>query len=142
MVGPVFLFEGLQKFIYPALRGAGRFEGIGFPAAEFFGYFVGSVEIVCGALIAAGLFTRLAAIPTAVIMVVAIITTKIPVLLGHGFGPFGVRDAPNYVFLSMAHELRTDWAMLLGSIILILGGSGLWSFDAWRAESGSDQAPE
>lgn len=130
MVGPVFLFEGLQKFIYPAVRGAGRFEKIGFSNPEFWGYFVGSFEIVCGALLLAGLLTRVAAIPVLAIMVVAIVTTKIPVLLGHGFGPFGVRDAPYYGFLSMAHEMRTDWAMLLGSLFLLLVGGGPYSADA------------
>ena len=36
----------------------------------------------------------------------------------------GVRDAPNYGFLSMVHEMRTDWAMLLGSLFLMLAGGG------------------
>ena len=131
MVGAVFLTEGLQKFIYPALRGAGRFEKIGFPNPEFWGYFVGAFEVACGFLILIGLLTRLAALPTAVIMTVAIITTKIPVLLGHGFGPFGVRDAPFYNFWSMAHEMRTDWAMLIGSIVLNVAGGGPWSVDRY-----------
>lgn len=39
MVGSVFLAEGIQKFLYPAARGAGRFEGMEFPAPEFFGPF-------------------------------------------------------------------------------------------------------
>ena len=30
----------------------------------------------------------------------------------------------------MAHEARTDWAMLLGSIFLLLVGAGPWSLDA------------
>ncbi|MFP4622462.1 MAG: DoxX family protein, partial [Bacteroidales bacterium] len=47
MVGAVFLSEGIQKFIYPAMRGGGRFEGMGFPAPEFFGSFVGVFEILC-----------------------------------------------------------------------------------------------
>jgi putative oxidoreductase len=130
MVGAVFFTEGLQKFIYPAVRGAGRFERIGFPGAEFLGYTVGVFETVCGLMILLGLLTRLAAVPTLVIMVVAIVTTKIPVLLGHGFGPFGVRDAPFYGFLAMAHEMRTDWSMLLGSIFLILAGGGPFALDA------------
>lgn len=134
MVGAVFFTEGLQKFLYPALRGAGRFEKIGFPNPEFWGYFVGTFETVCGALILLGLWTRLAAIPLLVIMLVAIITTKIPILLGQGFGPFGVRDVPFYGFLSMAHEMRTDWAMFLGSIYLILVGAGPWSLDLVLAD--------
>ncbi|MEX0599784.1 MAG: DoxX family protein, partial [Rhodothermales bacterium] len=99
---------------------------------EFLGYFVGAFETVCGLLILFGFLTRFAAVPTFAIMLVAIVTTKIPVLLGHGFGPFGVRDAPFYGFLSMAHEMRTDWAMLLGSLFLILVGSGAYSLDAVR----------
>lgn len=130
MVGAVFFTEGLQKFLYPAIRGAGRLEKIGFPNPEFWGYLVGTFETVCGALILLGLITRLAAVPTLVIMILAVVTTKIPMLLGHGFGPFGVRDAPFYGFLSMAHEMRTDWAMLLGSIFLILAGGGPYSLDA------------
>lgn len=129
MIGPVFLFEGLQKFLYPTIRGPGRFEGMGFPMPEVFGYLIGSVETICGLFILLGLFTRLSALPTAVIMIVAIAVTKIPVWLGHGFGPFEVREAPYYGFLSMVHEIRTDWAMLLGSIILILFGGGPWSLD-------------
>ena len=46
------------------------------------GPFVGVVETICGALIILGLFTRLAAIPLIVIMIVAIVSTKVPILLG------------------------------------------------------------
>lgn len=130
MVGAVFLSEGLQKFLYPADVGAGRFARIGFPNAELLAGFVGVVEIVCGALVLAGLATRLAALPLVATMLVAIVTTKIPILLGHGFGPFGVRELPEYGFWSMAHESRTDWSMLLGSLFLVLAGGGPWSVDA------------
>ncbi|HLV02731.1 MAG TPA: DoxX family protein [Acidobacteriota bacterium] len=134
MVGAVFFTEGLQKFLFPALRGAGRFEKIGFPNPEFWGYFVGTFETVCGALVLLGLWTRLAAVPLVVIMLVAIVTTKIPILMGHGFGPFTVRDLPFYGFLSMAHEMRTDWSMLLGSLYLILVGGDPWSLDVMLGE--------
>jgi uncharacterized membrane protein YphA (DoxX/SURF4 family) len=30
----------------------------------------------------------------------------------------------------MAHEARTDFAMLLGSIFLLIVGAGAWSLDA------------
>lgn len=54
MVGPVFLFEGLQKFVYPAIRGPGRFESIGFANPELWGTLVGAVEVVCGVMILMG----------------------------------------------------------------------------------------
>lgn len=31
---------------------------------------------------------------------------------------------------AMAHEARTDWCMLLGSVFLMLAGAGAWSIDA------------
>lgn len=129
MVGCVFLAEGIQKFLYPAARGAGRFEGMGFPAPEFFGPLVGSLEIVAGLLILIGFVTRLGAFITFAIMLVAIIVTKIPILFGEAFGPFQVRELSTYGFWSMAHEMRTDFAMFLGSLFLIIKGGGRWSLD-------------
>lgn len=132
MVGAVFLAEGIQKFLYPGMRGPGRFESMGWPAPELVGYLVGGAEIVAGALLLIGLYARGAAFVTASIMTVAIITTKIPIWMGEGFGPFVVRDLDVYGFWSMAHAMRTDWAMLLGSIFLIIVGAGPWSVDASR----------
>jgi putative oxidoreductase len=117
MVGAVFLSEGIQKFLYPAEVGAGRFEKIGFSAPEFVAQFVACFEITCGILILLGLLTRLAAIPLIVIMLTAIATTKIPILMNEGFW-------------KMAHEARTDWSMLLGSLFLLIVGAGPWSLDA------------
>ncbi len=50
---------------------------------DFLGYFVGGFEIACGILILLGLYTRLAAIPL-IIMLTALITTKIPIGLKEG----------------------------------------------------------
>lgn len=136
MVGVVFLSEGLQKFLYPAMRGPGRFEGMGWPRPELLANFVGATEIVCGALLLLGLYTRRAAGIIAIIMAVALVTTKIPIWMGEGFGPFEVRELSEYGFWSMAHAMRTDWAMLLGSLVLIWAGPGPWSFDAGRPSRG------
>lgn len=116
MVGAVFLSEGIQKFLFPDTLGAGRFEKIGLPSPEFLGSFVGSFEIICGSLVLLGLFTRLSSIPLIIIMLVAIATTKAEVLAHKGFW-------------EMMHGSRTDWAMLLGSIFLLIKGGGLWSLD-------------
>jgi uncharacterized membrane protein YphA (DoxX/SURF4 family) len=94
-----------------------------------------------GLLLLCGLLTRVAAVPILVIMVVAIVTTKIPILLGHDLGPFAVRELSTYGFWSMAHEMRTDWAMLLGSLFLILMGGGAWSLDTSLRAPAADRAP-
>lgn len=129
LVGGVFLTEGIQKFLFPGEVGAGRFAKIGIPAPDVMGPFVGVVEILCGLLLLLGLLTRLAAIPLIINMVVAIISTKIPILLGHGFWGFSLRQLPYYGFWGMAHEARTDFSMLLGSIFLLIVGAGALSID-------------
>lgn len=130
MVDGVFLTEGVQKFLYPDELGVGRFIKIGIPAPELMGPFVGVVEIVCGGLVILGLLTRLAAIPLIVNISTAIVSTKIPMLLGHGFGGFALAKLPRYGFLSMMHEARTDFSMLLGLVFLLIVGAGAWSVDA------------
>lgn len=99
----VFFPEGLQKLLFPAILGAGRFARIGIPWPDTLGPFVRVVEAVCGALIIAGLLTRLAAVPLIVIMIVAIVSTKIPILLGRDFLLFHVQQMPRYGFWSMQH---------------------------------------
>lgn len=44
-VGTVFVSEGIQKFLYPATLGVGRFATIGIPAPDLMGPFVGVIEI-------------------------------------------------------------------------------------------------
>ena len=131
MVGlVVFLPEGFQKLALPEVLGAGRFANIGIPYPEVMEPFVGTVEIVCGALIIFGLFTRLAAIPLIVIMVVAITSTKLSIWAGHDIWIFHMPKLARYGFWSMAHEARDDFLMLLGSIYLLIAGAGAWSLDA------------
>ena len=115
ILGYVFLVAGLQKFIFPDAMGPGRFMDMGFPIPVFTAYFVGFFEALGGLLILIGLASRLAAIPIAITMVVAIITTKFP-QFSDGFWTF-------------AHAARLDISMLLASIFVIYNGSGKYSLD-------------
>ena len=134
LVGLVVFFpEGIQKLAFPAALGAGRFANIGIPYPEVMGPFVGVVEIICGALIIAGLLTRLAAVPLLIIMAVAILSTKIPMLLGHEFWIFHLPKLNRYGFWSMMHEARTDLCMVFGALYLLIEGAGAWSLDALLA---------
>jgi len=117
IVGLIFLSEGIQKYLFPELLGTGRFLKIGFSHPEFLAYFTGSFEIICGVLVLFGLFTRVASIPLLIIMITAFVTTKWPILIDKGFW-------------SMAHEYRTDFAMTLLLLYLIIYGSGKWSIDS------------
>jgi putative oxidoreductase len=100
LVGWVFLVEGILKFMLPDELGVGRFTSIGIPAPQVMASFVGVVEIVCGALVLAGLFTRFAAIALLIDISVAIMSTKIPMWLGHGYWRFSLPKLKHYGFLS------------------------------------------
>jgi uncharacterized membrane protein YphA (DoxX/SURF4 family) len=128
MVGGVFLSEGILKFVYTN-QGVGRFTKLGIPLPDFTATFIGSLEIVGGILLMAGLFTRVIAIPFIIEMVVAILTTKISLYLGTS--PLPLPPAlPKVGFWAVMHETRSDYAQILTSIFLLVVGPGAWSLDA------------
>jgi putative oxidoreductase len=129
-VGGVFVASGLIKFLY-ANQGVGRFAKLGIPAPELTANFVGVVEIAAGFLLAVGLATRLAAIPLVFNMLVAIFTSKLPLLFGPG--PEPVAAAPKIGLWAFAYQARLDSTMLLGCLFLLAVGAGAWSLDAWCA---------
>jgi putative oxidoreductase len=118
VVGFVFLTEGIQKFLLSNTLGVGRFAKIGIPSPDFFAPFVGAVEIVCGLLILLGLVTRLASIPLLIVILVALWTTKLPILEKSGFW-------------SASHEARADLSMLFCLGFLLMAGAGSYALDAW-----------
>jgi len=129
-VGGVFLNEGILKFLDPAANAAGRFAALGLPHPALLGPLVGAVEVLGGALVILGWLTRWAALALFVDISVAIVTTKIPVLLGHAYLGLTLMKLKSYGVLSMVHEARTDLAMWLGLLFLLVAGPGRWALDA------------
>jgi len=119
-VGLIFFTQGILKYTDPKM-GVERFTRIGFPHPYFTAHFVGAFEIVCGALVLIGLFTRLAAVPLLIIICTAIATTKIPEL-----------SHANQGFWFMVSDARTDFAMLCSLIFLLISGAGRLSIDSKR----------
>lgn len=72
-VGWLFMISGWGK-IHNLDKVTEFFRSLGIPAAEIQAPFVASVELVCGALVLIGLFTRIASIPLIGTMVVALMT--------------------------------------------------------------------
>ena len=129
IVGWGFLSEGILKFDSAWGLGVARFTDIGIPAPEIMAPFVGVVEIACGGLLIAGFLTRLAAVALWINISVAILSTKVPILLGHGYWGFTLPKLPHYGFWSMMHEARTDLSMWMGLLFLLIVGAGSISVD-------------
>ena len=131
MAGSVFLWEGILKFVY-VNQGVGRFTKLGMPFPAVTASFVGALEIVGGALLLAGLATRLIAIPLMIEMVVAILSTKISLFMGTS--PLPLPPAPPTIGMwAVLHEVRSEWAQLLVCAFLFSAGPGTLSLDALLA---------
>ena len=124
-IGLIFAGEGMLKFLRPDALGPGRFIKSHIPGGTFFAYLDGVFEIGCGALILAGLFTRLATLPMIVDMLGALSITKVPLLWSHA--PLYPKEGGLWDFF---HEGRLEVAMLCGSVFLLIVGAGTYSFDA------------
>jgi putative oxidoreductase len=120
IVGLVFLTEGILKFTDPGELGSGRFAHIGLPFPQFLAPFVGVVEVVAGAATVLGLYAGDAALLLLIVILTAILTTKVPILLGHNFGRFAPPKLSHYGLLSFLHESRTDLCMLVGCLAVLL----------------------
>jgi putative oxidoreductase len=74
-IGLVFLQTGWGK-VHNIQKVVGFFTELGIPAPELQARLAATAELVCGALILIGLFTRVASLPLIVVMTVAILTAK------------------------------------------------------------------
>ena len=110
-VGLIFLTQGILKYTDPHM-GVERFARIGFSHPAITAHFVGAFEIVCGLLVMIGAYVRIAAVPLLIIICTAIVTTKIPELTHPGQG-----------FWFMVSDARTDFAMLMCLLFLLVSGS-------------------
>ena len=75
VVGWVFMWTGWAK-LNNLPQVTENFAGWGIPAPHILTPFVSGVEFIGGALLVLGLFTRIAAVPLVIVMVVAILAAK------------------------------------------------------------------
>jgi putative oxidoreductase len=120
IVGLVFLTEGILKFVHPGELGVGRFAHIGLPFPHVLAPFVGVIEIAAGAAVILNIYAGDAAVLLLAVIITALVTTKIPILMGRHLGPFAPSKLEHYGLLSFLHEARTDLAMLFGLVAILL----------------------
>src|SRR3989344_3484842 len=117
-VGIVFLVHGVGKLLNagPIPLGLSAFSGflesLGVPAASFAGLLVALIETVGGLLILLGLWTRMAALGTAIVTFVAF-------FLVHVSKGFSIANG-GYEFILV---------LFLCSLALLFGGSGDYAVD-------------
>ena len=115
-IGLTFFMHGWQKLFQMGIPGvAGFFGQLGIPAPMAAATLISLIELVGGALLIAGLFTRWVSIPLALDMLVAALLVHAPAGF---FAPNGVE----LVFL-----------LLGGTLALALNGSGAFSLDRLMA---------
>jgi len=102
-------------------------HAIGAPGAFLLGWATILVEIIGGFLILIGAFVPLAAIPMAIVLLVAILTVHLP----NGFSSIKLQsfDAAGAHFGQPGYE--TDLLYLAALIALCLGGAGPLSVDGF-----------
>ena len=129
MVGGVFFWEGILKFVYTN-QGVGRFTKLGIPFPELTANLIGVLEIVGGILLIVGFLTRFIAFVFIIEMTVAILSTKISLFLGTS--PLPLPPVPPQIGIwAVLHEIRSDYAQILTSAFLLIAGSGALSLDAY-----------
>jgi putative oxidoreductase len=111
-LGVVFIQSGWGK-LHNLEKVTAFFAELGLPRPELQAPFVSGVEFVCGWLVLLGLFTRIAAVPLVVTMLVATITAKADELKHYG-DLFGF----------------TEWTYLVLAVVVIVSGAGVHSLDA------------
>jgi len=112
VLGVSFFVHGLVKFQGGIENTVGWFDSIGIPG--FLAYVVASVELVGGAALILGLGTRIVSALLALIMVGAILKSKLAI------GFLGTPEMAGY---------ELDLAFLVIAIFLAVNGSKLWSVD-------------
>ncbi len=95
--------------------------------APFFVYLVGWSQVVFGALLVLGLFTRIAAIPLLIIALMAIILVKGPFTLSAiaGFNPAVL--TPWFKIRAVFAQSEGEISLIAMCLALITMGSGCWS---------------
>ncbi|MFD1887383.1 DoxX family protein [Paenibacillus wenxiniae] len=108
LTGIIFLVHGISKFQGGIAGTQGFFQSVGIPT--FLAPIVGGLEIVGGIALILGLFTRIAGIVLAIVIVGALLTAKMgqPFMMGTEF----------------------DYLVLFASLQMALAGSALLSLDS------------
>ena len=121
VVGGIFFAHGAQKIFEYTLAGTTQsFAGMGVPLPEIAAPFVAFLELIGGAMLVLGLFSRLAGILLAVDMVVALVLVHLPAGFWVGEGGYEFVAVLGVAALALAFtgagKFSLDRALLRGRV--------------------------
>jgi len=119
-VGIFYLLEGALKFAQPEHFGVEHFLSLGIPFAQTLAPVTGVIEIVGGLMLLTGYYAGEAAIVFILLMICAVVSTKLPVLFGRDLGPFRLLPLPHYGWASFFHEVRVEALLILANLAILL----------------------
>jgi putative oxidoreductase len=96
------------------------FTKLNLPSPEFHAYEVGITELICGILLSIGFASRLAAIPTIIIMSIALGTAHAEYLANFRF----IKEPLTLV-------IQQPYPFLITGLMVLVFGPGRVSIDAW-----------
>jgi len=102
---------------------------------------VGGVEIIGGIAILLNFYAGDAALALLVVIVTAVVTTKIPILLGRPLGPFALAKLNHYGWLSFLHEARIDLCMVFGLVAVMIDSGLRVAAEGTGTRAGLESAP-
>jgi uncharacterized membrane protein len=124
IVGLVFLIEGTLKFLFPRELGVEHFAVLGLPFPQILAPLTGAVEIGGGLAILLNFYAGDAALTLLIVLLTALVSTKLPILLRRPLGPFPLPVLPLYGLLSFLHEARAELCMIFATLAVLID-SGL-----------------
>ena len=125
VIGYGFMEHGYAKLARGPDSFAAILHAIGTPAPALLAWATICVELLGGLAVLLGVFIRLASVPMAIVLLVAIVTVHIP----NGFSSIKLLsvDAAGSHFGPPGYE--TDLLYLAGLAALVIGGSGPFALD-------------
>lgn len=129
VVGYGFVAHGLAKIMNGPDAFAASLHGLGVPAPLFMAWTTIVTELAGGLAVLAGAWVTLASVPLAIVMIVAMVTVH----LRFGFTSIKLRGvtAAGPQFGPPGYEMNLLYLAALAT--LVIGGSGPFAIDRWRA---------
>src|SRR5262245_52654918 len=131
IVGYGFIAHGYATVVNGPERFAASLHALGVPAAHAMAWITIGFELLGGVAVLAGAWIPFVTLPLSAILLVAAVTVHLP----YGFSSIKLREvtAAGPQFGPPGYE--TDLLYMAALVTLVLGGSGPFAFDEWRARS-------